>query len=41
MPDKNTYDAIPNEGENGKRYYQELAINNAVNAIAEGKERGS
>ena len=36
---KEKFAAIPNEGENGKRYYQELAINNAVNAIAEGKDR--
>ncbi len=36
---KEKFAAIPNEGENGSRYYQELAINNAVHAIAEGKDR--
>ncbi len=31
--------SVPLEGELGKRYYQEIAINNAVNAIAENKKR--
>lgn len=30
---------VPNEGELGKRYYQEIAINNILNAVAEGKNR--
>ncbi|KKR08513.1 MAG: Type I restriction system, subunit R [Parcubacteria group bacterium GW2011_GWC2_39_14] len=29
----------PNEGEYGKRYYQEIAINNVLNAVAEDKTR--
>lgn len=36
---KEKFAAIPNEGENGRRYYQELAINNTLNAVAEGKQR--
>lgn len=36
---KEKFTAVPNEGENGRRYYQELAINNALSAIAEGKKR--
>lgn len=36
---KEKFAAVPNEGENGRRYYQELAINNVLNAIAEGKKR--
>jgi type I restriction enzyme R subunit len=31
--------AVPSEGEYGKRYYQELAINRALEAIAEEKKR--
>jgi len=31
--------SVPNEGEYGKRYYQEIAINNVVNAVAEEKDR--
>ncbi len=30
---------IPNEGEYGKRYYQEIAINNVLSAITEDKKR--
>ncbi len=30
---------VPNEGEFGKRYYQEIAINNILNAVAEEKSR--
>ena len=30
---------VPNEGEYGKRYYQEIAINNVLNAVAEEKDR--
>lgn len=30
---------MPNEGEYGKRYYQEIAINNILNAVAEKKNR--
>ena len=36
---KDKFNGIPIEGEKGKRYYQELAINNALNAIAENKSR--
>src|SRR3989338_4279068 len=36
---KEKFAAIPIEGEHGKRYYQELAINNALDAIAEEKKR--
>ncbi len=36
---KDKFNAIPIEGEKGKRYYQELAINNALNAVAENKSR--
>jgi type I restriction enzyme R subunit len=31
--------AVPNEGEYGKRYYQEIAINNVLKAVAEEKDR--
>ncbi len=31
--------SVPNEGDYGKRYYQEIAINNVLNAIAEEKTR--
>lgn len=30
---------VPSEGEKGKRYYQEIAINNVLNAVAQGKNR--
>jgi len=33
------FTAIPLEGEIGKRYYQEIAINNALDAITENKKR--
>jgi len=36
---KEKFADIPIEGEKGKRYYQELAINNALNAVAENKSR--
>ena len=36
---KEKFASIPTEGDNGKRYYQELAINNALDAIAEEKSR--
>lgn len=36
---KEKFAAVPNEGENGRRYYQELAINNVLNTVAEGKNR--
>jgi len=36
---KEKFNAIPNEGEYGKRYYQEIAIHNVLNAIAEEKNR--
>jgi type I restriction enzyme R subunit len=36
---KEKFAAIPNEGEYGKRYYQEIAINNVLNAVAELKSR--
>ncbi|TSC91407.1 MAG: type I restriction enzyme, R subunit [Parcubacteria group bacterium Licking1014_17] len=36
---KEKFASIPLEGELGKRYYQEIAINNATNAIAENKKR--
>src|SRR3989344_977307 len=36
---KEKFAAIPLEGEKGKRYYQELAINNALDAVAEEKQR--
>lgn len=36
---KDKFAAIPIEGDHGKRYYQELAINNALDAIAEEKTR--
>jgi len=36
---KERFANIPNEGEYGKRYYQEIAINNVLNAIAEEKTR--
>jgi type I restriction enzyme R subunit len=36
---KAKFDSIPIEGEKGKRYYQELAINNSLTAIAENKSR--
>ncbi|MSR87926.1 MAG: restriction endonuclease subunit R [Candidatus Zambryskibacteria bacterium] len=36
---KDKFAAIPIEGDHGKRYYQELAINNSLDAIAEEKPR--
>jgi len=36
---KEKFILIPLEGEIGKRYYQEIAINNTMNAIAEEKKR--
>ncbi len=36
---KEKFASIPLEGELGRRYYQETAINNAMNAIAEDKKR--
>ncbi|MFH1175411.1 MAG: type I restriction enzyme HsdR N-terminal domain-containing protein [bacterium] len=36
---KEKFASIPNEGEYGKRYYQEIAINNVLKAIAEEKNR--
>jgi len=36
---KEKFAGILNEGEYGKRYYQEIAINNVLNAIAEEKDR--
>jgi type I restriction enzyme R subunit len=36
---KEKFAAVPNEGDYGKRYYQEIAINNVLNAIAEEKNR--
>jgi type I restriction enzyme R subunit len=31
--------SVPEEGQFGKRFYQEIAINNALEAVAQGKER--
>lgn len=36
---KERFNAVPVEGDFGKRYYQELAINNVLDAIAEKKTR--
>ena len=36
---KEKFASIPNEGEYGKRYYQEIAINNVLSAVAEEKNR--
>lgn len=36
---KERFASVPNEGEYGKRYYQEIAINNVLNAVAEEKDR--
>jgi type I restriction enzyme R subunit len=36
---KTKFESIPNEGEFGKRYYQEIAINNVLNSVAEEKTR--
>ena len=36
---KEKFASVPNEGEYGKRYYQEIAINNVLNAVAEEKNR--
>ncbi len=36
---KEKFASVPNEGEYGARYYQEIAINNVLSAIAEKKDR--
>lgn len=36
---KDKFASVPNEGEHGKRYYQEIAINNVLDAVAQGKDR--
>jgi type I restriction enzyme R subunit len=36
---KEKFASVPNEGEYGKRYYQEIAINNVLSAVAEEKTR--
>ena len=36
---KEKFASVPNEGDYGKRYYQEIAINNILNAVAEEKTR--
>jgi len=36
---KDKFGSVLNEGEHGKRYYQEIAINNILNAVAEEKTR--
>ena len=36
---KEKFSSVPNEGEYGKRYYQEIAINNVLSAVAEEKKR--
>ena len=36
---KDKFASIPNEGEYGKRYYQEIAINNILKTVAEEKDR--
>ena len=36
---KEKFASVPSEGEYGKRYYQENAINNVLNAVAEEKNR--
>jgi type I restriction enzyme R subunit len=36
---KENFATIPNEGEYGKRYYQEIAIHKVLNAVAEEKSR--
>ncbi len=36
---KDKFSSVPNEGEYGKRYYQEIAINNVLWAVAEEKTR--
>ncbi|MBU2541942.1 DEAD/DEAH box helicase family protein [Patescibacteria group bacterium] len=36
---KEKFSDVPNEGEYGKRYYQEIAINNVLNAVVEEKNR--
>ncbi|MDO8590732.1 MAG: DEAD/DEAH box helicase family protein [bacterium] len=36
---KEKFASVPIEGDHGKRYYQELAINNALDAVAEEKTR--
>ncbi len=36
---RNKFASVPEDGHFGKRFYQEIAINNALEAIAQGKER--
>jgi type I restriction enzyme R subunit len=36
---RNKFASIPEDGHFGKRFYQEIAINNALEAIAQGKQR--
>ncbi len=36
---KEKFASIPDEGEYGKRYYQEIAVNNVLNSVAEEKNR--
>ena len=36
---RNKFASIPEDGHFGKRFYQEIAINNALEAIAKGKQR--
>lgn len=36
---KEKFASVPNEGENGSRYYQEIAIKNVLDAVADGKNR--
>lgn len=36
---KEKFTSVPNEGDYGKRYYQEIAIHNVLNAVAEEKNR--
>lgn len=36
---KEKFNAVPSEGNYGKRYYQEIAINNVLDAVAEEKKR--
>lgn len=36
---RNKFASVPEDGHFGKRFYQEIAINNALEAIAQGKDR--
>ena len=36
---RNKFASVPEDGHFGKRFYQEIAINNALEAIAQGKQR--